>query len=62
MLTKRVADPAAAAFAYSISSNTTHQIQGISRYKPLQDLLSREFDTATVGSFKIWIRKPQDRF
>lgn len=56
-LTKLVADPRAAVFAYSISSNTVEQIRAISRYPPLQDLLRREFDPSTIGSYRIWIRK-----
>ncbi len=56
-LEKRLRDSKTSAFVISVVAQTVDQIQTISNADSLQKLLHRQFDSFTVGSFKIWIHK-----
>lgn len=56
-LTRILSDPGTVAFTYSIATHPVDQLRRFLGYEPLQELLHREFDRLTIGSFTVWIRK-----
>jgi len=56
-LQRRLADQNTSGLVYSIATNTIQQIQTMTWNESLREILRKNYDHRTVGTYHVWIRK-----